>query len=291
MAEQPGQSAGGMGHRRFTPSRRTKFPRRPNWEAMARSPPTPASPAMRRTTLRAQPACCAEPTRPPACLPQWQQQSSRRCPRILPRNTPRSRIPSPTAPISTMPPEAPLLNNNRHSTCADCHNSHGAQQVTSFNIPPLVRVSQTGAVGISMDGQTIVNPAVNQYENCLRCHGYSSGKQINPIYGYLPLRAEQRSAQRDSADEHQRQVESSGDACAQQRLAPAQSAAHHAGLERWHHQRPHHGIADLLHRLPQRRRQSRVRTRRPQWSAWLQVVARSGARIRRQPGARRTRER
>lgn len=86
--------------------------------------------------------------------------------------------------------EAPLLQNNRHATCVDCHNSHGAQQVTSFNIPPLVRVSQINAVGISMDGTTIVNPVVNQYENCLRCHGYSSGKQINPIYGYMPLRSE-----------------------------------------------------------------------------------------------------
>jgi len=85
--------------------------------------------------------------------------------------------------------EPAVLNNNRHATCVDCHNGHGAQQVTSFNIPPLIRVSQTGAVGVSADGITVVNPAVNQYENCLRCHGYSAGKVINPIYGYLPQRA------------------------------------------------------------------------------------------------------
>jgi hypothetical protein len=30
---------------------------------------------------------------------------------------------------------------------------------------------------------------VNQYQNCLRCHGTSSGKQSNPAYGYLPARA------------------------------------------------------------------------------------------------------
>ena len=35
----------------------------------------------------------------------------------------------------------------------------------------------------------LVDPAVNQYENCLRCHGYSAGKVINPVYGYLPSRA------------------------------------------------------------------------------------------------------
>ena len=85
--------------------------------------------------------------------------------------------------------ENPLLNNNRHSTCTDCHNSHGSQQVTSFNVPPLIRISQNGTVGIAIDGATVVNPAVNQYENCLRCHGYSAGKAINPIYGYLPARS------------------------------------------------------------------------------------------------------
>ena len=84
--------------------------------------------------------------------------------------------------------EPAVLNNNRHATCADCHNGHGSQQVTSFNIPPIVRVSQTGAVGVGVDGTTVVNPAVNQYENCLRCHGSSSGKVANPIYGYFPLR-------------------------------------------------------------------------------------------------------
>ena len=88
--------------------------------------------------------------------------------------------------------EAAVLNNNRHATCVDCHNGHGAQQVTSFNIPPVVRVSQTGAVGVGLDGTTVVNPVVNQYENCLRCHGYSAGKGtgtgVNP-YGYLPARA------------------------------------------------------------------------------------------------------
>jgi predicted CXXCH cytochrome family protein len=85
--------------------------------------------------------------------------------------------------------EPAVLNNNRHATCVDCHNGHGAQQVTSFNIPPLIRVSQTGTVGVGVDGTTVVNPAVDQYQNCLRCHGYSAGKKTNPIYGYLPARA------------------------------------------------------------------------------------------------------
>ncbi len=86
--------------------------------------------------------------------------------------------------------EPAVLNNNRHATCVDCHNGHAAQQVTSFNIPPLIRPSQIGAEGVAMDGITIVNPIVNQYESCLRCHGYSSGKGAGQnTYGYLPARA------------------------------------------------------------------------------------------------------
>src|SRR5271157_2173081 len=85
--------------------------------------------------------------------------------------------------------EAPLLNNNRHSTCVDCHNGHTSLAVTSFSspLPPVLRGSQKGAVGISAsDGNTTVNPAVNQYETCLRCHGTSSGKQSLAAFGYLP---------------------------------------------------------------------------------------------------------
>ena len=84
--------------------------------------------------------------------------------------------------------EPAVLNNNRHATCVDCHNGHGAQQVRSFNVPPLIRVSQSGAQGVGIDGTTVVDPAVNQYQNCLRCHGYSAGKATNPVYGYSPAR-------------------------------------------------------------------------------------------------------
>lgn len=85
--------------------------------------------------------------------------------------------------------ENPVLNNNRHATCVDCHNPHSSEQVTSFNVPPLIRISQTGVAGIGTDGASVVNPAHNQYENCLRCHGYSAGKAMNPVFGYLPARS------------------------------------------------------------------------------------------------------
>jgi len=88
--------------------------------------------------------------------------------------------------------ETPLLNNNRHATCVDCHSPHASMQQSSFGtpLPPAIRPPQTGAVGISAtDGTTVVAPSVHQHENCLRCHGNSTGKQALVIFGYLPLRA------------------------------------------------------------------------------------------------------
>jgi predicted CXXCH cytochrome family protein len=85
--------------------------------------------------------------------------------------------------------EAPLFNSNRHATCVDCHNAHASNQTTQFSAPPLLRPSQAGVTGISAaDGVTVLTPAVNQYENCLRCHGTSTGKQRLILYGYAPLR-------------------------------------------------------------------------------------------------------
>jgi predicted CXXCH cytochrome family protein len=96
-------------------------------------------------------------------------------------------------PSSTNPhdaSEATLLNSNRHATCVDCHNAHGAEVVGIFPPPPLIRTSQKDIAGISAsDGVTVLTPAVSQYENCLRCHGTSTGKQVQPIYGYFPVRA------------------------------------------------------------------------------------------------------
>jgi len=85
--------------------------------------------------------------------------------------------------------ESTLLKNNRHATCVDCHNAHGSQQVTTFTLPPLIRVSQLNVPGISAsDGTTVLTPALNQYDNCLRCHGTSTGKQALVVNGYFPNR-------------------------------------------------------------------------------------------------------
>jgi predicted CXXCH cytochrome family protein len=101
---------------------------------------------------------------------------------------------------ATVPPpptglaEAVLLNSNRHSTCVDCHNPHAAQQVPStFPIPPQIRASQNGVAGVQSDGITLDSgTAQYQYENCLRCHGSSTGKgtlAIQSTFGYFPVRS------------------------------------------------------------------------------------------------------
>ena len=85
--------------------------------------------------------------------------------------------------------ESVVLNNNRHATCVDCHNPHATLQTGSF-ASTAIRPSQNGTIGVSAtDGVTEVDPAVNQYEICLRCHGTSSGKQVLAAFGYAPVRA------------------------------------------------------------------------------------------------------
>ncbi len=56
--------------------------------------------------------------------------------------------------------ETPVLNNNRHATCVDCHSAHGSNQVLTFAAPPTIRPSQADATGISaLDGTTVLTSA------------------------------------------------------------------------------------------------------------------------------------
>jgi predicted CXXCH cytochrome family protein len=103
--------------------------------------------------------------------------------------TPKVGHPLPSSTNQHDASESVLLNNNRHATCVDCHSGHGSQPVGVFPLAPQIRLSQKDVAGISaIDGTTVLVPVVNQYENCLRCHGTSSGKQVQPIYGYFPVR-------------------------------------------------------------------------------------------------------
>jgi predicted CXXCH cytochrome family protein len=85
--------------------------------------------------------------------------------------------------------ESVLLNQNRHATCVDCHNPHSSTRVSAFTPAPAIRASQNNVAGISAaDGISTVKPsAANQFENCLRCHGASTGKTASRIFGYLPV--------------------------------------------------------------------------------------------------------
>lgn len=85
--------------------------------------------------------------------------------------------------------EAAVLSNNRHATCTDCHSAHASKAMSVYGLPPGIRPAQAGVSGVSgVDGATVVAPAVNQYENCLRCHGTGPGKQVLMKYGYRPTR-------------------------------------------------------------------------------------------------------
>ena len=103
--------------------------------------------------------------------------------------TPKVGHPFPTSSNPHDAAEATIPNNNRHATCVDCHNPHAPMAIGVFPAPPLIRASQQGVAGVSAsDGVTVLTPAVNQYENCLRCHGTSIGKQVLPAFGYFPVR-------------------------------------------------------------------------------------------------------
>jgi cytochrome c553 len=82
------------------------------------------------------------------------------------------------------------LNNPSLSGCIDCHDPHAVQTITGFTPAPLMRASQRAVSGISEnDGVTVLRPAQNQFETCLRCHGARSIKIGNTTrYGYSPVR-------------------------------------------------------------------------------------------------------
>lgn len=83
------------------------------------------------------------------------------------------------------------LNANRHSECADCHNSHAAQGGTS-SVAPALQPALNGVPGVSAtDGTTALKPSANQFEVCFKCHGNSVNKPQSAgylVYGRTPYR-------------------------------------------------------------------------------------------------------
>jgi predicted CXXCH cytochrome family protein len=59
------------------------------------------------------------------------------------------------------------VSSTRHSECVDCHNSHEATAATAS--PPAAKGVLKGIGGIRSEG-TPINPILNQYELCFKCH-------------------------------------------------------------------------------------------------------------------------
>jgi predicted CXXCH cytochrome family protein len=80
------------------------------------------------------------------------------------------------------------------SGCIDCHDPHAVQSGTTAGSTPApgVRPQQRLVSGISDKDGTIVRPAQEQYQICIRCHGASTGKPAASTtkYGYMPVRLE-----------------------------------------------------------------------------------------------------
>ncbi|MBZ5630723.1 MAG: cytochrome c3 family protein [Acidobacteriia bacterium] len=85
------------------------------------------------------------------------------------------------------------LNANRHSECADCHNSHAASNVGGSTVPPALQSSLLGASGVDQaTGITALRPATNEYQICFKCHANSTNKPQSgvgyAVYGRTPVR-------------------------------------------------------------------------------------------------------
>ena len=96
----------------------------------------------------------------------------------------------------------------------------------------------------------IVDPAVNQYENCLRCHGTSTGKKTSVNLGYLPVRVVSATDRLNVIPEFDSTLRSTHPVFHDRssmlpqpslRLQHAESGRHDFGT--------HHGYANSLYRL------------------------------------------
>jgi hypothetical protein len=88
-------------------------------------------------------------------------------------------------------PNRRLLNNNRHATCVDCHDSHASLAVTSFTSPATAvnsRVASRVLLGISAtDGTTDSESRRESVRELLAVPWHrAAGKQSLAVFGYLP---------------------------------------------------------------------------------------------------------
>jgi hypothetical protein len=146
--------------------------------------------------------------------------------------------------------EPVVLDRNRHTTCADCHNSHAAQPTTAFSATPDLRPAQIGVAGVTLDG-VVVATATYQYENCLRCHGTSQNKQSLSAYGYMPARS---LFSGDTLNVSLQFAHGATSSHPVMRDATLRARAAKIHVEHWlRSARPRHEPPDPMHGLPQQR--------------------------------------
>jgi predicted CXXCH cytochrome family protein len=75
------------------------------------------------------------------------------------------------------PVEYPRLINN-HVECVDCHDPHMVNS-NKTAAPPAVSGRQDGVGGVTIN-DTIINPAVNEYEICFKCHASPTAQSVFP---------------------------------------------------------------------------------------------------------------
>jgi predicted CXXCH cytochrome family protein len=84
---------------------------------------------------------------------------------------------------SHSPTEDPINPPSRHVVCADCHNSHAANARTAA--APAVSGALANVTGVSAAGG-IIQPALNQYELCFRCHADSLARGPATVSRQVP---------------------------------------------------------------------------------------------------------
>ncbi len=178
--------------------------------------------------------------------------------------------------------EAVLLNNNRHATCADCHNGHASQ--SGEHLPTAADYSRVAERRCrnQCDRRHIHRRSVSQpirKLSALPRHELGESCQSRFRISADKSSVSRRSAKCHPAVRRHGHVEPSGDPHAQQSTATAEFAKHAVGFERRHDPRSSHGQPDILHRLPQQRRQSRIWRHWSQRSAWLSEQAHPGTRL------------
>jgi hypothetical protein len=102
------------------------------------------------------------------------------------------------------PAEDPV-NSPRHVECADCHNPHATKSTTA--VPPLASGALAGVKGMNASG-AIVNPIVNEYELCFRCHADSVSRGPARVERQIPQT--NKRIQFDSANASYHPIESAG---------------------------------------------------------------------------------